>query len=112
MQTKTIALPKLNNLTPTLESTALKVMEEAGELSEAIGKSRSLSGEKGALSRKEVTHIIARELLDIAQTAVTMMFVLEEEYDINIDTLLKDHIKKLIEKGYLRLDSPMELSSI
>ena len=29
---KVISLPKLNGLTPTLESTALKLMEEAGEL--------------------------------------------------------------------------------
>ena len=35
---KNIALPKLNNLKPTIESTALKLMEEAGELAQAIGK--------------------------------------------------------------------------
>ncbi|HAA64619.1 MAG TPA: nucleotide pyrophosphohydrolase, partial [Thermoanaerobacter sp.] len=35
---KEISLPKLNNLTPSLESTALKLMEEAGELAQAIGK--------------------------------------------------------------------------
>lgn len=35
-----IALPKLNGLNPTLESTALKLMEETGELAQAIGKYR------------------------------------------------------------------------
>ena len=38
LKTKEIALPRLNSLTPTLESTALKLMEEAGELAQAIGK--------------------------------------------------------------------------
>ena len=37
MKTKDITLPRLNNLKPTLESTALKLMEEAGELAQAIG---------------------------------------------------------------------------
>ena len=37
---KVVSLPKLNGLTPTLESTALKLMEEAGELAQAIGKFR------------------------------------------------------------------------
>lgn len=103
---KTIALPKLNNLSPTLESTALKLMEEAGELSEAIGKFRALSGEKTRLEAAEVAAAISRELLDVAQTAVTMMFVLEEESGIDIDTALKAHIEKLMQKGYLKLDSP------
>ena len=30
MEIKTISLPKLNNLSPTMESTALKLMEETG----------------------------------------------------------------------------------
>ena len=45
MEHKVIALPKLNQLEPSLESTALKLMEEAGELAQAIGKFRGLSGE-------------------------------------------------------------------
>ncbi len=104
MRTKTIALPKLNNLDPTLESTALKLMEEAGELGEAIGKYRALSGEPEQRDAREVAWTISRELLDVAQTAVTMMFVLEEQFDIDLDTVLRSHIKKLIDKGYLRLD--------
>ena len=34
---------------------------------------------------------IARELLDVAQTAVTMMFVMEEHYGVNIELMLKEH---------------------
>ncbi len=98
-----IGLPKLNNLKPTLESTALKLMEEAGELSEAIGKFRALSGEKEALSAQQVAMVITRELLDVAQTAVTMLFVLEEQFDVNVDEALKSHVEKIVKKGYLNL---------
>lgn len=104
MKTKTISLPRLNNLSPTLESTALKLMEEAGELGEAIGKFRSLSGEQVAMDARGVALTISRELLDVAQTAVTMMFVLEEQYGIDIDDAIKAHVEKLLRKGYLKLD--------
>ena len=30
-----------------------------------------------------------------------MMFVLEEEYDVDIDKAVKQHYKKLKQKGYL-----------
>jgi NTP pyrophosphatase (non-canonical NTP hydrolase) len=101
MKTKTLSLPKLNQLNPTLESTALKLMEEAGELAQAIGKYRGLSGEKVHMDNDTVFGEIARELLDVAQTAVTMMFVMEDQYGINIENLLKDHCTKLKSKGYL-----------
>lgn len=101
VQKKIMALPKLNNLTPTLESTALKLMEEAGELAQAMGKLRGMSGEKPCLHEEEALEMITRELLDVAQTAVSMMFVLEEHYGINIDKALDQHMDKLIQKGYL-----------
>ncbi|MBO8157973.1 MazG-like family protein [Thermosyntropha sp.] len=103
MNTKILSLPKLNQLNPTLESTALKLMEEAGELAQAIGKFRGLSGEKVNMPEDEVLRQIARELLDVAQTAVTMMFVMEDNYGINIDEMLKEHVDKLLQKGYLDL---------
>lgn len=104
MLTKTIALPRLNNLRPTLESTALKLMEEAGELGAAIGKYRGLNGERVDLDNEEVARAISRELLDVAQTAVTMMFVLEEQHGVDLDQAISEHIEKLIAKGYLHLD--------
>lgn len=100
-ETKRLSLPKLNQLTPSLESTALKLMEETGELAQAIGKYRGMSGEKVMMEENTVICEIAKELLDVAQTAVTMMFVLESEYKINIDDLLKNHWDKLERKGYL-----------
>lgn len=104
MRTKDITLPRLNNLKPTLESTALKLMEEAGELAQAIGKFRGMSGEGTTLSEKQVVDLVLRELLDVAQTAVSLLFVLEEEYNADVGAALERHIQKLIEKNYLRLD--------
>ena len=102
MEHKVIALPKLNQLEPSLESTALKLMEEAGELAQAIGKFRGLSGEHiVGYSEDEVMYMISQELLDVAQTAVSMVYVLEEQYQVDIGKALDKHIQKLIDKGYL-----------
>lgn len=61
MEHKVIALPKLNQLEPSLESTALKLMEEAGELAQAIGKFRGLSGEHiVGYSEDEVMYMISQ----------------------------------------------------
>ena len=97
---KTVTLPRLNRLNPSLESTALKIMEESGELAQAIGKFRGLNGEALRVEESEVMQLVAQELMDVAQTAVTMMFVLEEQYGIDIDKVLGDHITKLRNKGY------------
>ncbi len=101
METKILSLPRLNQLNPSLESTALKLMEEAGELAQCIGKFRGLSGEKVTMAEETIVEEIAKELLDVAQTAVTMMFVMEENFGIDIQELLKKHIEKLLNKGYL-----------
>ena len=103
MKTKTIALPRLNNLQPSLESTALKLMEEAGELGALIGKFRGLSGERVEMDRHDLARSISLELLDVAQTAITMMFVLEEQHGIDLEAALGEHVKKLIAKDYLKL---------
>ena len=102
MEKKTISLPKLNNLSPTMESTALKLMEETGELAQAIGKFRCLNGEVIRLEENEVVTMITEELLDVAQTAVSMMFVIEEKYGVNIDLAVSEHIAKLVRKGYIK----------
>lgn len=97
---KTVTLPRLNRLSPSLESTALKIMEESGELAQAIGKFRGLSGEQNLIEEGEAMQMVARELVDVAQTAVTMMFVLEEQYGIDLAGILEEHIIKLRHKGY------------
>ncbi len=103
MDIKTLSLPRLNQLNPTLESTTLKLMEETGELAQVIGKYRGLSGENIVMDEETVIREIARELLDVAQTAVTMMFVMEEYYGVNIDVMLQEHCEKLKRKGYLSI---------
>ena len=103
MEKKIIALPRLNNLSPTMESTALKLMEEAGELAQAIGKLRGLSGENTVYNQEEIMSVITRELMDVAQTAVSMMFVLEEQYGVDLGKSYDQHIEKLVQKGYLKL---------
>lgn len=97
---KTVTLPRLNRLNPSLESTALKIMEESGELAQAIGKLRGLSGERQRLEEEEAMQKVAQELVDVAQTAVTMMFVLEEQYGIDLEIILQEHLSKLRSKGY------------
>lgn len=102
MKTKTIALPQLNNLRPSLESTAIKLMEETGELGAAIARFKGYSGTQQLdKSRPELAKDCALELLDVAQTAITMMFVLEEQYGVDVETAVTEHIQKLINKGYL-----------
>ncbi|MBC7342680.1 MAG: nucleotide pyrophosphohydrolase [Clostridia bacterium] len=102
MKSKAIILPRLDNLSPTMESTALKLMEEAGELAQAIGKFRGLNGEAVTLEDKEIIDRITTELLDVAQTAISMMFVLEENYGVDLETAVKRHVEKLARKGYIK----------
>lgn len=97
---KTVTLPRLNRLNPSLESTALKIMEESGELAQAIGKFRGMNGEHQRIEEQEAMLMVARELVDVAQTAVTMMFVLEEQYGIDLAAILEEHVAKLRQKGY------------
>lgn len=98
-----LRLPKLNGLSPTLESTVLKLMEEAGELARAVlhflphaeAAPDRLSDAGAALLRP-----VAAELLDVAQTCVSMIFVMEERYGISADALIDAHLTKLAAKGY------------
>ncbi len=101
LKMKTLTLPRLDRLSPTLESTALKLMEETGELAQAIGKFRGMNGEETTATDAEVRERIASELLDVAQTAVTMMFVMEERYGVHIESVVEKHVKKLEERRYL-----------
>lgn len=104
MPLESIYLPKLNKLSPTLESTLLKAVEEAGELARAVLKflpyearpaTRAPGDEAAALLAE-----VAEELLDVAQTCVTMIFVMEDYYGIQADRLIDAHLDKLVLKGY------------
>lgn len=102
---KTISLPYLNSISPTIESTALKLSEEQGELCRAIGKFRGMNGERDGikLSEDEAYREITKELLDVAQTAITMILVLEKQHEIDVEKYLNEHIEKLINKGYVEV---------
>ena len=90
-------MPKLNRLHPTLESTVLKVVEESGELARAVLRHLAAPGEH----TRETLEEVAAELLDVAQTCVTMIFVLEDEYGLRCDDMVGAHLEKLRRKGYL-----------
>lgn len=95
--------PKLNGLTKiTMETTALKLMEEAGELSQAISKFRGLNGENIRMTEEEILEKITGELLDVMQVCATMTYVIEEKYEINLDDALVKHLKKLKDRGYVK----------
>ncbi len=105
-----IYLPKLNNLTPTLDSTLLKAMEEAGELARAVLKFmfwENLSPEELAEEPLALGLLadVKEELLDVAQTCVTMIFVMEDSFGIDADSLIGEHLDKLMDKGYCYDDS-------
>lgn len=102
LELKTLTLPKLNGLDKIdLVSTMLKIAEETGELSQVIGKKRGMNGEKDVLEESQAFEEIGKELLDVAQTAISMIYVLEEQHGLNMDKLVDKHIKKLIRKGYV-----------
>ena len=120
VRTKTLSLPRLTNAQSSLESAALLLMQETGELAGAISALHELLKKSGSrqpdlpwLSKDEMNETakrhgaraVADELLEVAQTAVTMMFVLEEDFKVDIEEALADHISRLIEKGYIKLQS-------
>jgi NTP pyrophosphatase (non-canonical NTP hydrolase) len=87
----------MNNLSPTLDSTILKAVEEAGELARAV---LQFYKETDIERRADCLTEIVAELLDVAQTCVTMLFVLEDFYEIDINQMVRRHLDKLIEKKY------------
>ena len=100
-----LSLPKLNRLSPNMQSTLLKIIEEAGELARAVltflpyenlGKTEILT--KPAIKR--YLDEVSSELLDVAQTCVTMIFVLEEECNVRTEQYIANHLIKLNQKGY------------
>jgi len=93
-----IALPRLNGLVPSVESTFRKLVEEQGELSEAILIWREQQGTPYA---RKALHEVAAELIDVAQTCISLTFVLESAVALDLQDLLDDHLEKLRRKNYL-----------
>jgi NTP pyrophosphatase (non-canonical NTP hydrolase) len=97
---ETIHLPKLNKLSPTLESTVLKIMEEAGELARAVLQFIPAEQVPGTPLFARLLAEVSGELLDVAQTCVTMIFVMEDCFGLQAETLVGSHLDKLEAKGY------------
>lgn len=103
MTLDSIYLPKLNRLAPTLESTLLKAVEEAGELARAVLKFLPYENQPPGAAGSEAAGLLAdvsEELLDVAQTCVSMIFVMEDFYGVRADKLIDEHLEKLVAKGY------------
>lgn len=100
----TLSLPRLNCLTPTFESACIKLCEEMGEVARIIGKGQGLNGESKSvvLKKQEFINELGSELFDVAQSAMTMLYLFQDEYNLDIDKFYNNHIDKLIAKGYLK----------
>lgn len=93
-----IALPRLNGLVPSIESTFHKLVEEQGELSETILDWTELQGTAEA---RAALHRVAGELLDVAQTCISLTFVLQDlAPELHLEDLMEEHLQKLRKKGY------------
>ena len=96
-----LALPRLD-IFPDITKTFLKISEEAGELVQIIGKKSGLSGETKNLIREDEKNTeLLLALLDIAQCCVTMLYILADQYGVDVKEVLMKHEKKLREHGYL-----------
>ena len=100
-----LILPKCNKIQfPSVEEgimfTLLKLGEEIGELSQAVGKHSGLSGEVNIKEDDVVLQKIVDEMLDVAQTCCTLLYIFQDEYSVDVKALLISHRKKLKEHGY------------
>lgn len=106
----TISFPRLDKLTPTLESTSLKLMEEAGEFAQLVGKFRRMSGEQSSpFTQEELAAMITAELFDVAQTVVTNAYILQDEYSVDLHQVWLEHLEKLVNKRYLSEEKAKEI---
>ena len=110
-----LVFPELNGLKPTLESTYIKLGEEIGEVAKVLGKGRCMSGELESERLSDIAFVaeLAAELFDVAQSAVTMLYLLHNNSDLDISKFQSEHIKKLLRKGYLlSIDGELMLEKI
>lgn len=100
---RTLNFPKLDLLSPSIESNLFKMTEELGEVCAEVGKHRGLNGETIQVSKEEyeVLNAIAKETLDVMQSCSTMLNLLESMYGVDIDSNYKEHVEKLVERKYV-----------
>jgi len=98
---KYLNLPKLDIPQVNLLKTVCKIQEEIGELTQILGKNAGKSGEKKVVfDIDKLLKDSTLELLDIAQCCFTMLYILEENYNMDMDGILFNHLEKLRAKGY------------
>jgi NTP pyrophosphatase (non-canonical NTP hydrolase) len=72
----------------TIPGQIKKILEEAGEVAEAITENNPVN--------------TIREALDTMQTCATLINMVLDDRNIKLDKFLIEHREKLISKGYLR----------
>lgn len=112
MQDLTITLPRLNGLNPSLESACIKLCEELGEVARIIGKGQGLNGESSILNKQRFINELGTELFDVAQSAMTMLYLFQDQYNFDLNIFYGRHISKLVSKGYLKLGDDFMLDKI
>ena len=94
-----IYFSELTKISPTVNSTIFKLMEETGELAREVQKTYLIGKE----SPKDL-HVVAPildELMDVGQTTATLLFLICRENGMGMRSALNEHIRKLTKKGYL-----------
>lgn len=89
-ETKNIfKLPKVNwqDKNWAIPGQIKKILEEAGEVAEAIAEEDPVN--------------TIREALDTMQTCATLIDMVQAEWDMPIERFLEEHVEKLERKGYL-----------
>jgi len=99
---------RLNGLNPTIQSCTFKLIEELGEFLQIVGKHSGMSGEKPIISDEVRIRRMIFEALDVAQSAVTMVYTLCELKGVLPELFVEAHERKLRQKGYLREVNPCE----
>ena len=94
-----IYFSELTKISPTINSTIFKLMEETGELAREVQKTYLISND----SPKDLRIIapILDELMDVGQTTATLLFLICRENGMGMRSALEEHINKLTKKGYL-----------
>lgn len=95
-----IYFSELTKISPTINSTIFKLMEETGELAREVQKTYLIGND----SPKDLRIIapILDELMDVGQTTATLLFLICRENGMGIRSVLDEHVQKLTKKGYLR----------
>ena len=72
----------------TIPGQIKKILEEAGEVAEAVALEDPVN--------------TVREALDAMQTCATLISMVQEEWSLPLERFLREHVGKLERKGYLK----------